>query len=88
MEVGVYLIGFILPHGIIEIPAIMIASAAVFQIGVMLATPDYKRTVGEVWLIAIADWFTVMVGLVIPMLLVAAFVEAWVTPRIALGLFY
>ncbi|MAT44854.1 MAG: hypothetical protein CL609_21190 [Anaerolineaceae bacterium] len=88
MEVGVYLIGFILPHGIIEIPAIMIASAAVFQIGVMLATPDYKRTVGEVWLTAIADWFKVMVGLVIPMLLIAAFVEAWVTPRIALGLFY
>lgn len=88
MEVGVYLIGFILPHGMIEIPAIMIASAAVFQIGVMLATPDYKRTVGEVWLIAIADWFKVMVGLVIPMLLIAAFVEAWVTPRIALGLFY
>ncbi len=88
MAVGVYLVGFILPHGILEIPAIMIASAAVFQIGVMLATPDYEQTVGEVWLIAIADWFKVMVGLVIPMLFIAAFVEAWLTPRIALALFY
>jgi uncharacterized membrane protein SpoIIM required for sporulation len=88
MEIGIYLIGFILPHGLIEIPAIMIASAAVFQIGVILATPDDTRTVGEVWLIAIADWFKVMVGLVIPMLLLGAFVEAWLTPRIALALFY
>ncbi|MDZ4158383.1 MAG: stage II sporulation protein M [Anaerolineaceae bacterium] len=29
----------------------------------------------------------IMVGLVIPLLLVAAMIEAWVTPRLALGLF-
>lgn len=83
LDVGVYLIGLILPHGIIEIPAVMIASAAIFHLGVMLATPDSQQTVGEVWIRSIADWFKVMVGLVIPMLLIAAFIEAWVTPRIA-----
>ncbi len=84
MDMSVYLFGFILPHGIIEIPAVMLSSAAIFHIGVVLATPDSTQTVGEVWIKAIADWFKVMIGLVIPMLLIAAFIEAWITPRIGM----
>jgi uncharacterized membrane protein SpoIIM required for sporulation len=40
-----------------------------------------------VWLEALADWAKVMVGVVIPVLLAAAAIEVWVTPRIALLLF-
>jgi uncharacterized membrane protein SpoIIM required for sporulation/ABC-type transport system involved in multi-copper enzyme maturation permease subunit len=88
LQVGVYLIGFILPHGIIEIPAAMLATAAVLQAGVILAAPDAEKTVGEVWILAFADWAKIMVGLVIPMLLLAAFIEAWLTPRLAVWLFF
>jgi uncharacterized membrane protein SpoIIM required for sporulation len=83
-SVSTYVLGFILPHGIIEIPAAVIATAAIYQIGVLLATPDIKLTIGEVWLKSIADWSKVMVGLVIPMLIIAAFIEAWFTPAFAL----
>jgi uncharacterized membrane protein SpoIIM required for sporulation len=55
----------------------------VLHAGAALATPDTKRTVGEVWLAALADWAKMMVGVVIPLLFVAAAVEVWVTPRIA-----
>ena len=88
LNVGVYLIGFILPHGIIEIPAALLATAAVIQSGVILSTPDPEKTVGEVWIMALADWAKIMVGLVIPLLLVSAIIEAWVTPRLALWLFF
>ncbi len=84
ISIWVYIIGFILPHGIFEIPAVIIAGAAVLQMGAILATPTPGRTIGEVWLETLADWCKVMAGAVIPLLLVAAAVEAWVTPRIAL----
>jgi uncharacterized membrane protein SpoIIM required for sporulation len=78
-----YLAGFILPHGVLEIPAVIFATAAVLKMGAVLATPDRGRTVGETWLVSLADWVKVMLGLVIPLLFVAAMVEAWVTPQVA-----
>jgi len=74
--------GFILPHGIMEIPLAVLASAAVLRGGALLGTPDPDRTVGETFVIALADWAKLMIGLVLPLLLAAAFVEVWATPRI------
>lgn len=76
-------IGLLLPHGIIEIPAAVLATAAVLHAGAALAAPDPDRTVGEVWLAALADWAKIMIGIVIPLLLAAAAVEVWITPHIA-----
>ena len=84
--VFLYITALILPHGIFELSAALLASSAVFYMGAVLATPDPARTIGEIWLEALADWCKVMAGVVIPMLLVAAAIEAWVTPRIALAL--
>ncbi len=86
LSVSTYFIGFIIPHGIIEIPAAVIATAAIFQIGVILATPDVQLTIGEVWLKSIANWAKVMLGLVIPMMFLAAMIEVWATPKLALWL--
>jgi uncharacterized membrane protein SpoIIM required for sporulation len=83
----VYFAGFILPHGILEIPAAILASAAVLQAGAILATPTPGKTVGEAFITSLGEWAKIMVGVVIPVLFVAAALEAWVTPRIALLLF-
>jgi uncharacterized membrane protein SpoIIM required for sporulation/ABC-type transport system involved in multi-copper enzyme maturation permease subunit len=83
----VYLLGMILPHGVVEIPVAILASAAILQAGAILATPTPGKTVGEVWITAMGEWAKIMVGVVIPLLLVAAALEAWVTPRIAFLLF-
>jgi uncharacterized membrane protein SpoIIM required for sporulation len=80
----VYLLGFILPHGIFEIPAALIATASVLQAGMLIATPDRDKSVGQVLIEGLADWVKVMLGVVIPLLLIAAMVEAWVTPQIAM----
>jgi uncharacterized membrane protein SpoIIM required for sporulation/ABC-type transport system involved in multi-copper enzyme maturation permease subunit len=82
-----YFAGFILPHGLIEIPAAILASAAVLQAGVLLASPNQRKTVGEVWITSLGEWAKIMVGIVIPLLFVAAAIEAWLTPRIAFWLF-
>ena len=50
------------------------------QIGVVLVTPQTGRSMGEVLLEQLADWTKVAVGLVLPLLLIAAVVETYVTP--------
>ena len=70
----------ILPHGIFEIPALILSSAAVLYIGIALVTPRSQRTLGEVLIETIADWMKINIGLVLPLLTIAAVVETWVTP--------
>jgi uncharacterized membrane protein SpoIIM required for sporulation len=77
LKVGVF---GILPHGIFEIPALIFASAAILYIGVLLVTPRPQRTLGEVLIEAIADWTKIGIGLVLPLLTIAAIIETWVTP--------
>jgi uncharacterized membrane protein SpoIIM required for sporulation len=70
----------ILPHGIFEIPALILSSAAVLYIGIALVTPRPQLTLGEVLINAIADWAKIGIGLVLPFLTIAAALETWVTP--------
>jgi uncharacterized membrane protein SpoIIM required for sporulation/ABC-type transport system involved in multi-copper enzyme maturation permease subunit len=80
----IFLSAFVLPHGILEIPAIILAGAAVLRLGATLTTPARGRTMSEALLESLADWARVMVALIIPLLLAAAILEIYVTPRIAI----
>lgn len=86
MPTGPLFLAGILPHGIFEIPALIIASAAVLRIGVAMVTPQTGKSMGEVILDLLAGWARVFVGLVIPLLAVAALIEAYVTPLLLLAL--
>jgi uncharacterized membrane protein SpoIIM required for sporulation len=50
------------------------------RIGVMLVTPQMRRSLGEVVLEVLADWTKITIGLVVPMLLIAALIETYITP--------
>jgi uncharacterized membrane protein SpoIIM required for sporulation len=76
-----FLVG-ILPHGLFEITAIVLASAAILHMGVLLVTPDPERTIGQVLVESIADWFKVMAAFGVPLLIVAAVIESQVTPQL------
>jgi len=82
-----FLLAFVLPHGILEIPALIIAGAAILRLGATIASPAPGRTIGEAWLGAAADWAKVMVGLVLPLLLGAAALEVLLTPKVVNWLF-
>lgn len=75
----------ILPHGIFELPAIILSSAAVLHIGIMLVTPNSLRSLGEVLIEAVADWAKIAIGLGLPLLAIAAAIETWVTPNLILS---
>jgi uncharacterized membrane protein SpoIIM required for sporulation len=75
----------VLPHGVFEIPALMIGSAAVLYIGVGLVTPQTGKSLGEVVIELLADWAKIFIGIVVPLLAVAALIEAYITPAILLA---
>ena len=72
----------ILPHGMFELTAVIIATAAVLKVGAVLVTPQPDKSMGEIFLLSLADWFRVFIGLVVPLLAIAAVIEVYVTPLI------
>jgi uncharacterized membrane protein SpoIIM required for sporulation len=79
-----FVAAFVLPHGLFEIPAAIIATAFALRIGASVTAPREGLTVGEGVLAAVADFVKVFLFLVVPLLLIAAFVEANLTPQIVL----
>jgi uncharacterized membrane protein SpoIIM required for sporulation/ABC-type transport system involved in multi-copper enzyme maturation permease subunit len=82
-----FLAAFVLPHGLFEIPAIILSGAAILRLGATLSAPAQGYTIGEAWLHALADWLKILIALVLPVLLVAAALEVFLTPQIALLIF-
>jgi len=72
----------ILPHGIFELTAVILATAAMLKVGAQLVSTNTDKSLGETVLISLADWFRVFVGLVIPLLAAAAVIEIYVTPAL------
>jgi len=79
-----FLLAFIVPHGIFEVPAAVLATAFALRLGASVIAPPAGVTVGENLLRALADLVKVFVFVVLPLLLAAAWVEATITPQIVL----
>ena len=78
----------ILPHGLFELPALILSGAAVLRMAVALVTPQTGRSMGEVFIDQVADWAKVFLGVGIPLLLVASLIETYVTPVILKGVLH
>jgi uncharacterized membrane protein SpoIIM required for sporulation len=74
------------PHGILEIPASILAGAAILQLGLAGLSLPKGSSLGASWLNALGKWARINLGLVVPLLLAAAAIEIFVTPRIAIAL--
>jgi len=70
----------LLPHGIVEIPMIVLATAIAFRLGVVMTKPPAGQTVGTAWTMALGDTIKLWITLVIPGLLLAAVLEVFLTP--------
>lgn len=83
LEPMAYFTALILPHGIFEIPAAILATAAVLKMGALMATPDPEKSVSEVMLQSLAEWVKIFLGIIVPLIIIAGFVEVWITPQAA-----
>jgi uncharacterized membrane protein SpoIIM required for sporulation len=74
----------VLPHGVLELPAAIIATALSVRLGAVFMSPPKGMTVGEGWLWALADFVKIFFALVVPLLALAAALEVHVTPLVVL----
>jgi uncharacterized membrane protein SpoIIM required for sporulation len=81
-----FLAGLILPHGIFEIPAIVLMGAALLFMGAKVAAPSRGLSIGDSWVMGLAEWLKVYLGVVLPLLILASVMEVFVTPQIAVML--
>jgi len=72
----------VVPHGLIEIPAILIAGAAALRLGSIVTRPPEGVPVGTAWLHALGDTLKIGLGVVLPMIIVAGVLEVSLTPRV------
>ncbi|MBI4790253.1 MAG: stage II sporulation protein M [Chloroflexi bacterium] len=79
-----FLFAFIVPHGLFELPAATLATAFALRLGASIIAPPAGVSAGENLLHALADLVKIFVFVVVPLLLVAAIVEANLTPQIVL----
>lgn len=75
----------IVPHGTLELPAIILATAGALRLGASVIAPPKDMTVGEGWLVALSDLFKLWLGVVLPLLVIAAVLEVYVTPGLVLA---
>jgi uncharacterized membrane protein SpoIIM required for sporulation len=75
-----------LPHAILEVPAAILAGAAILQLGMAAISLPKGSSLGEGWISSLAEWARISLGFVLPLLIAAAVIEVFITPRITVWL--
>jgi uncharacterized membrane protein SpoIIM required for sporulation/ABC-type transport system involved in multi-copper enzyme maturation permease subunit len=80
------LAAFTLPHGLLEIPALILSGAAILQVGASLVSPDQNQSLSEGLVRSMADWAKITLAVVIPLFFGAAILEVFVSPQLMVKL--
>jgi uncharacterized membrane protein SpoIIM required for sporulation/ABC-type transport system involved in multi-copper enzyme maturation permease subunit len=75
----------VLTHGWLEIPMIVLATAAALRLGAVVTRPPQGTTVGQAWSMALGDTIKLFIGVILPGLLISALIEAFITPQVVLA---
>ena len=75
-----FLLAFAFPHGIFEFPAIILSGAIILRLGATLVTRTPGLSIGEAFTRAFADWTRIFLVLVVPLFILSALVETFITP--------
>jgi uncharacterized membrane protein SpoIIM required for sporulation/ABC-type transport system involved in multi-copper enzyme maturation permease subunit len=82
-----FLAVFVLPHGILELPAATLATAAALRLGLSVVAPPPGMAVSQNWLQALAHFIKLFLLVVVPLLALAAVVEIYVTPALVVAVY-
>ena len=77
-----FMLAAVLTHGVVEIPVIVLAAAAALRMGAIVTKPPQGLTVGQAWSMTLGDTLKIAIGLVLPGLVLAGFIEAFITPLV------
>lgn len=82
-----FVLGYVLPHGIIELPAAILVAAVGLRIGASLMSPPQGFTVGQNILWSFAQFAKLWLFVLLPLFLVGGLIEGLVTPAIIRALY-
>ncbi|MEM8860158.1 MAG: stage II sporulation protein M [Chloroflexota bacterium] len=77
----VFISATVLPHAWVELPILLLVTAAALRWQAsVIAPPNERKPLGEIWVQHAADFSRIMVGYGVPLFLIAALLESFVTP--------
>lgn len=79
---GQFLLATVVPHAIVELPTLLLIGAAALRWQTVTFAPLSDRSLSEMFIIRAAEFWRILLGLGLPLLLLAALVEAYVTPQV------
>lgn len=82
-----FLLGYVLPHGVVELPAAILAAALGIRIGAALMSPPRGFTVGLNMLWALAQFAKVWLLVLLPMFLLAGVLQQLVSTQVIRALY-
>jgi uncharacterized membrane protein SpoIIM required for sporulation len=82
-----FVLSYVLPHGIIELPTFMLSAAMGLRIGAALLAQPAGFSAGQNLLWALAQFSKLWLFVILPLVLLAALVEGFVTPEIIRSLY-
>jgi uncharacterized membrane protein SpoIIM required for sporulation/ABC-type transport system involved in multi-copper enzyme maturation permease subunit len=82
-----FLLGYVLPHGIIELPTAILGAALGIRIGASLMSPPKGFSVGQNILWSLAQCFKVWALVLLPLFLISGLIEGLVSPLVIAGLY-
>ncbi len=82
-----FVLAYIVPHGIIELPAFILSAALGIRIGAALLSPPQGFSVGQNMLWALANFWKVWLLLLLPMILLGSLIEGLITPQVVQALY-
>ncbi len=77
-----FVLAYVLPHGIIELPTFILSAALGIRIGAALLSPPSGFSVGQNILWAMANFWKVWLLLLLPLILLSALVEGLLSPLV------
>ncbi len=77
-----FLLAYVVPHGMVELPAFLLSAALGLRMGAALLAPPRGFTVGQNMLWAIANFAKVWLLVLLPAILVGSLIEGFITPVI------
>jgi uncharacterized membrane protein SpoIIM required for sporulation len=82
-----FLLGYVLPHGIIELPTALLGAAMGIRIGAALMSPPKGFTVGQNILWSMAQFFKVWALVLLPLFLLGSLIEGLISPVVIASLY-
>jgi uncharacterized membrane protein SpoIIM required for sporulation len=82
-----FLLAYVLPHGIIELPTFMLSAALGIRIGASVLSPPGNFSVAQNMIWALANFAKAWLLLLLPLVLLAALVEGLISPLVIIVMY-